>query len=282
MVRPTGGEDNFDLAGYGFGTSSSGGVVTQLCSLIGNAIHMAYLRAPGLSSDVRLAKPIVWQMGLLFSQDAFRQVCTVNLLARYLHSTELPKRILVIGDGHGILSALLHARYPEAKICLIDLGAVLFFQAFHLRKAFPQATQSVVDEDSSDGENSVFQFCPAELLDRLPADPVDIALNVASMQEMDPSAISNYFSVLRIHGTRLFYCCNRLEKRMPGGEITRFMDYPWSAQDEHLVDELCPWHQWFFGYGSSPHVEAFGLPLPLMHRFASTCWHRLTRLSRTA
>ena len=40
-----------------------------------------------------------------------------------------------------------------------------------------------------------------------------------------------------------FYCCNREEKRLPDGTITRFADYPWRGSDRVLVDERCPWHQ---------------------------------------
>ena len=76
--------------------------------------------------------------------------------------------------------------------------------------------------------------------------PVDTALNIASMQEMDPSVISAYFDDLRAIGyyrQLAFYCCNREEKRLPDGEVTRFSEYPWNSSDKMIVDELCPWHQ---------------------------------------
>jgi hypothetical protein len=273
-------EDHFDLAGYGFGLSGSWSFPARVISWAGNTLHMAYLGLPGLRQNVRGAKGVVQRMGLVFSQDAFRQVCTLNLLVRQMQTTQNPERILIIGDGHGILSALLHTCYPSARIFLADLGSVLFFQSYHLHKAFPDAQQILTDEDTDGNDSAVFNFCPADRLDTLPQERLDLAINVASMQEMDPSVISRYFTLLRQHNTQLFYCCNRLDKRLGGGEIARFMDYPWSPADEHLTDGPCPWHQWFFGFGSSPHIRLLGLPMPFMHRYEGIHWHRLTKLSR--
>lgn len=279
VVRSANG--NLELAGYGFGTSEGTSLASRVCSWVGNALHMAFLRMPNLRSDVRIARFIVRRMGLQFSQDAFRQVCTVNLLARHLAAAgESPEGILVIGDGHGILSALLHDRFPKARIYLVDLGPVLLFQAVNLQKAFPEALQFLADEETNREGTAVFHFYPAESADKLRALTIDVAVNIASMQEMDPAVIAHYFSVLRsFDSRRLFYCCNRLDKHMPGGEVTRFMDYPWSPDDTHYVDELCPWHQWFVGRSPSAHVTLWGVPMPFVHRFANHAWHRLTRLS---
>src|SRR5205823_5026710 len=61
--------------------------------------------------------------------------------------------------------------------------------------------------------------------------PLDLVINIASMQEMDAPVIAAYFEDLRSRqdGRALyFYCCNREEKRLPDGTITRFAEYPWS------------------------------------------------------
>ena len=277
-VRPI-DKDDFKLAGYGFGSNAYGSLFARLFAWAGNAIHLSYLGLPGLRQDVRMAKRVIQSMGLAFSQDAFRQVCTLNLLVRKMETMQDPHRILIIGDGHGILAALLHSRYPNSRIFLADLGSVLFFQAYHLHKAFPGAPQVLIDEDLDNHDNAVFSLCPADRVDMLPQDELDLAINLASMQEMDPAVTANYFALLRQRKTRLFYCCNRLEKHLEGGEITRFMDYPWSPADKHLVDGPCPWHQWYFGRGASPNVRLCGVPVPMMHRYDGKHWHRLTRLN---
>jgi hypothetical protein len=269
--------NDLELVGSGFGESGNLGAVARVSALVGNSLHLACLAMPDLRQDVVDARATVERMGLVFSQDAFRQACTLNLLASHLGSVA-PERILVIGDGHGILSALLHVRYPNARIFLADLGPVLLFQAHHLYRAFPDVAQAITDENAAG--TATFNFCPADRLDTLPPESLDLAINVASMQEMDPAVTASYFAVLRQHDTSLFYCCNRVEKRMVGGEVARFMDFPWLPSDVHLVDALCPWHQWFVGRGTSPHVRLLGVPVPLMHRYDGPHWHRLTRLGK--
>ena len=212
VVRKIGGE-KFYRAGYGFGASDSKGFINSICSYIGNYFSLAFLKSPGLRHDVNQAKWLVKRMDLVFSQDAFRQVCTLNFLNRYSNLITEPRKILIIGDGHGILTALLKARFPSARFILIDLGSVLFFQSYYLSKAFPGASQIIADEAATDG-SEVFTFCPAECLDAMPEGNIDLAINIASMQEMDPEIIASYFDIMRSHATRLFYCCNRLEKRI--------------------------------------------------------------------
>ena len=79
--------------------------------------------------------------------------------------------------------------------------------------------------------------------------PANFAVNIASMQVMDPLVIAAYFDDLRsIAGNQklMFYCCNSEEKALPDGTITRFSDYPWATGDEILADEHCPWHQQYY------------------------------------
>jgi hypothetical protein len=59
--------------------------------------------------------------------------------------------------------------------------------------------------------------------------PLDLAMNIASFQEIDPPLVREYFDDLRdVAGRRrlALYCCNREEKRLPDGTIIRFDDYP--------------------------------------------------------
>lgn len=272
-----------DLVGYGFGESGRSSIASQTFSAIGNWLHLLVLDTPGLRAQVPLAKKVVRQMGLHFSRDAFRQTCTDWFLGGVIEDDAAgsgPRTILIIGDGHGILSALLHIRFPAARIFLIDLGATLLFQAAYLAKAFPSASHALTDEDVALACDATFSYCPADRIESLPNGDIDLAINVASMQEMTPAVVAGYFKLLRKRRTRLFYCCNRLEKRLSGGELLRLMDYPWLTADVHLVDEACPWHQWFFGRSRAPRVRVCGVPIPLVHRYDGVHWHRLTRLAQ--
>ena len=78
--------------------------------------------------------------------------------------------------------------------------------------------------------------------------PIGLAINICSMQEMDPAIISDYFNFIRRSGNNAtyFYCVNRIEKRLPDGTIVSFFKYPWDEKDKILVDELCPWQQKYY------------------------------------
>jgi hypothetical protein len=57
------------------------------------------------------------------------------------------------------------------------------------------------------------------------------------------------------------------------------MDYPWDLLDTHHVDELAPWHQWFFAVGGpSPNFKYKGVSVPFIHVYDGPHWHRLTKL----
>ncbi len=81
--------------------------------------------------------------------------------------------------------------------------------------------------------------------------PIDFVINIASMQEMNPSVIAKYFEDLRVVAKSrqlVLYCANRKEKRLPDGTLTKFSEYPWSQNDDVLAEGLCPWHQYFYSF----------------------------------
>ena len=65
------------------------------------------------------------------------------------------------------------------------------------------------------------------------------------MQEMNIETVNQYFSFIRAQSRRkkYFYCCNRLSKTLPAGNIIKFDDYDWKDSDKILFDELCEWYQ---------------------------------------
>ena len=86
------------------------------------------------------------------------------------------------------------------------------------------------------------------------------------MGEMNPPVVAAYFDDMRAIAHErdvLFYCCNRQEKKLPDGVVTRFADYPWRAEDQIMVDELCPWTQFYYSI-----LPPFYRPYdgPFMHR----------------
>jgi len=263
------------ILGYGFGESDRRPSWLGHCLReVEIATKLLLLSQRGLFWELLKARRTVRKMGLFFSTDAFRHVCTMCLLKTKL--TSPPGTVALIGDGPGIMSAFLRETWPSARLILIDLGATLAVQAQNLEKAYPKDFHVLAGGGGADAH---FTYVPAENLGNLPAGEIDLAINVASMQEMKSVSVQKYFTILREKKTKVFYCCNRLEKIMPDGEVSRFMDYPWLTKDSHLVDEPCPWHNWFLGVSGKPAFRLGRFAVPLVRHYDGPHWHRLTELS---
>jgi hypothetical protein len=281
VVRKRNGYD-FDLQGYGFGDLQATSLPAKISAWM--TIH-SYLLTLKDREDIRrtagIAKGIAKKMGCAFTYDCFRQVCALVLLRKYL-SVDKEWKVINIGDGYGYLSCLLKTFYPNAKIFLVDLGKTLLFQSVYCQKVFPHAQHVLVTPDATgDGQEADFIYCPAEHIG-LTQQKFNLAVNVASMQEMNPATVALYFDFLRqrLESDNLFYCCNRLEKVMPGGEISSLMQYPWSPQDQHLIDELCPWYKYMIHHRMSARGPQWGaLRIPFINYFDGDIWHRLTKLA---
>jgi SAM-dependent methyltransferase len=238
-----------------------------------NTKELSRLIPAGLSLSKRIEVP--------FTYDCFRQICTFSLLRR--HASE--GRIVIIGDGFGYLAAFIKMMWPRSQIFLIDIGKILFFQAYHCQKAFPDHSHQLsIDaggRTNPNAENADFIFCPAEHTTSLKQFKFDVAINVASMQEMNSRTINEYFNFLRhtLKKKNIFYCCNRKKKIMPAGEISEFYKYPWTRGDRHLVDEPCPWHLFFWGFpNSAVGPQLLGWKVPFINYFDGLHLHRMTVL----
>lgn len=233
---------------------------------------------------MRVALDLVKRMGFPFTYDCFRQVCALSLILNYLPKKK-ELRVLNIGDGYGFLSALIKEIIPEAKICLVDLGKTLLFQAHYCLKAHPQKKHALIVNGTEQEQiryDADFIYCPAEELPQLAPLSFDLAINIASMQEMNERSIKYYFDFLRTNmkEENLFYCCNRLEKRMPDGEVSRFFSYPWSSDDNDLIDETCSWYRHFFSiHKAKMGPKIFKWRVPFVNYFDGMIRHRLTILS---
>jgi len=231
-----------------------------------------------------IARKVAARMGLDFSYDCFRQVCSLQLIGKYSSLGRGRGTCLVIGDGYGFLSCLLKDVYPDCRVILIDLGKTLLFQARHCQNAFPSARHLLVDfNNDCNIEDADFVYCPAEKIDSIRTFiHVCWAINIASMQEMNKGTVESYFSFLRdvLVQDNLFYCCNRKEKIMHGGEVSRFYEYPWNPMDKNFIDGACPWHKFFLSHRRAKHGPTFfGIRVPFVNYFNGQHFHRLSRLA---
>jgi len=276
------------LAGFGFGDLENKSLLSQALSWL--TISSYLFRFPNrknLLRLIRIAIPLAKKMGFAFSYDAFRQVCALNLILMHNGKTKKRLNILNIGDGYGFLSALIKIVFKDSLICLVDLGKVLLFQAHYCEKAHPDCSHRLV-QGSADTINQLdtdFAYCPAEYLEGLGEISFDLAINIASMQEMNQASIARYFDFLRNHTSShdLFYCCNREEKEMLGGETSKFLSYPWRKDDIYLVDEYCPWYGYFFSFSHTKNTpRLFKIRIPFISYFDGPHRHRLARLRTIA
>jgi len=214
-----------------------------------------------------LACEITRTQNRAYDLDVLRQALSVSFLARQAPFFRFPTSLAcVIGDGFASMTALLLASNSASRVVLVNLSKTLLVDLWYLKlwmgaENFEKSVDLVTGEDAllgllekpsdvsaREGKVIAIQAKDHMLLRYL---PLTMAVNIASMQEMDPPVIAEYFNDLRnTQGNQplVFYCCNRVEKFLPDGTITRFTSYPWSTNDNVLVDELCPWHQYYYSF----------------------------------
>jgi len=237
--------------GPGFGSYRLHLLKTQIYTYMTIGSYLCKLRnKKRLLKIMQVAVPLAKRMGLDFSYDCFRQVCTLSLIMDNINKRDGRINVINIGDGYGFLSALIKEVFPNSLICLVDLGKSLLLQAHYCGKIHPGYSHHLLlgsRLNAGEHANADFLYCPAEYLEGLNGLSFDLAINIASMQEMNKNSIDLYFDFLRRNMVKnnLFYCCNREEKKMPRGEISGFFSYPWVEKDVHLIDDQCPWHRYF-------------------------------------
>ena len=209
-------------------------------------------------SGFRVAKKAKRQVDF----DCIKQVLSVDLLLKYKILNKV-KTVVVIGDGYGYTTSLLRTILPEATIICVNLGRMLFFDVYYVKRIFPDEKCYLNNEFKFNSmQKASIVFLEAEKLQDLFLLPVDLYINIASIQEMNMSAICDYFRIMRSgeKGERYFYCCNRVKKKLPDGSVVCFEAYPWDRNDDVILDELCPWYQ-RFPVWQPPFWKAFDGPI---------------------
>jgi putative sugar O-methyltransferase len=220
-----------------------------------------------------LAGRIAKMQSRAYTLDILRQALTLAWMFEQTPSDLRDARtILVIGDGFGTLTSLLHLCLPQAKIVLINLVKTLYADLLYIRRALPGVAYGLTNDEQRIADLLARPDVPivalrADDAPLLSSIDIDVAFNIASMQEMTPKTIAQYFAALRGGGACLFYCCNREEKTLPDGTVARFSSYPWHESDVVVADGLCPWHQQFYTFKP-----------PFYRSYDGPHLHRLVRL----
>ncbi|MDO8748007.1 MAG: putative sugar O-methyltransferase [Candidatus Omnitrophota bacterium] len=256
--------------GYGFGDLQPTNALNRTLKYFCNLTYFIKLQhKKEILTLIEESRVIIKKINSYLSYDCFRQICSLSVIRQYLkidHHEEF--NILVIGDGFGFLSALLKKIYPNCKITLLDLGKVLLFQAINLQRIYPKQTHFLITNSFDAGEVD-FLYVPADKSMNMKNLKYRLLINIASMQEMDYKTINDYFALMRRNSAKdnLFYCCNRKQKILPGGEVINFSRYPWVNTDRYLVDEVCPFYKYHFS-----------AVFPFIHKFDGVFIHRLANL----
>jgi hypothetical protein len=199
--------------------------------------------------------------GQIFSNDVTRCALTVDYLKKNIGDLN-SKTITIIGDGYGRLGCLIKLLFPKSRIIYINLGRTLLFDYYYSFKVFPKLQHKLVKNLINFTKD--FNYVEAEFYKELEIKS-DVFVNIASMQEMNLEQINDYFTLIKKNPDQLFYCCNRLSKKLPDNSVINFLEYPWQGF-EILKDELCPWHQKF------PSLKP-----PFIRKFDGPTQHRLAR-----
>ncbi len=165
----------------------------------------------------------------------------------------------IIGDGFGFMTSLLIESNISRKIYLVNLSKVLLIDLIFLKKTFGEKifnskvhlvtnkndlnkAEKITSEDNGiqiiaiEAKNyDLIQYCN-----------FNFVMNIHSMQEMNHKIIEMYFNFIRKSRADkiLFYCCNRVSKKLFDGTELKFDEYYWKKNDNIIFDEICPlWNQ---------------------------------------
>lgn len=261
-------------------------------SIRGRALYTVDRLSYRAASARLAAYPTVWRAARHLIRDLsghpnftlHKSACVLSLLVDHWRVHGLsPKVFALIGDGQGILGALIRRVLPGVRLYCIDLPKILVFQVGTHALADPAAKLALLGAQGQNQVSNVTFVLPQDV-ERIP-EQVDCAMAVVSMQEMTSYSIQAYFAFLRRRSgsQSRFYCANQLRKEMPGGEVSSFYDYPWRPDDEIFIDGPCPYYTHFiapYTWHNGPRV--FGMRVPWINYFDGVIMHRLVHLAPEA
>ena len=196
-----------------------------------------WLATDGLPAEHILSEPedgIGFRLddGRFVSADIARFQRSVATLSRQGILGELtragsPPRVIEIGGGYGGLALHVMRILKECRYILVDLPETLLFSASYLALHAPGKRLYLYDPaDPLDAEAlSEFDFVllPDYRLDTLAGFEFDLAINIASMQEMRVDQIERYLDFLRTTCRGVLYSCNR-DRQNRNNELPSLFD----------------------------------------------------------
>lgn len=235
----------------------------------------------------KIARYIAHQQKRAYDIDCLRHALVISFIIEKLNNNLKDNPVTcIIGDGFSFMTNLLINMKFTNKIYLINLSKVLIADLLYLKacignELFNSSVNLVtnkdelilVEENHKHKKKLQIIAIQAKDFELLEFCNFNFAINMNSMQEMNLDIIKKYFYFIKKSKSKekiLFYCCNRVEKKLFDGSIIRFDDYPWNENDKILFDESCPiWNQ-----------RTYMIKPPFYINFMGEYKHRLVFLSK--
>ena len=177
--------------------------------------------------------------------DVMKHAFTFNLLNRH---NLFNNNICIIGDGKAnCVGGLLTMNQKDIKIFSINLTEALIHDYLFIRDTNLLDDDSVIvvnHEKDLENPNKKLFLIDASNAHFLKNKNINLFINIASMQEMKPETVDDYFQVIKSNSA-YFYCCNSEYKKLIGGEKLFFNQYPW-GDCKKIVWEDCSWYQKYY------------------------------------
>jgi len=267
--------NEYSIDGFGFGSYQPKNLINQVKSLPKRVLLSYLLRKHHCPKYlVSAGREIVAKSGFVFHFDSVKQILSLSTILKTLGKGDNLTRqgirsVCVIGDGYAFFSNLIRHIDPDIRVISVNLGRTLFFDVLFSERCYPEMHPILLTAEESKKvqlASSQLAFVEAEKFSLLENLDIDLFINIASMQEINPEVVEKYFKYMRSSQKSpcYFYCCNRLRKELPDGTLTEFMKYPWKNSDDVLLDKLCPWYQ---KYPLSRPPFWHPIDCPVQHRF---------------
>lgn len=257
----------------GFGGNQQTSFLKQIYHNIGQYFVFSKLGKYKKYPEYKQAKEICLQQARCLDLDMLRNVFTLDMLKKELLQKQKISKACIIGDGQSNFCSLALNLKSFDKLIHVNLPEVLLNDTILLARLntivpeqikFAQ-TKEQITKYISDNTTKLILVSAAEC-DILRNLNIELFINIASMQEMTNKLVDNYFEIIKSN-TAYFYCCNRENKTLMGGEELIFEQYPW-GDCKIMLDELCPWHQSFYAITKS---------LKFIHKYDGPIRHRLVK-----
>jgi putative sugar O-methyltransferase len=147
----------------------------------------------------------------------YHLACIAPHLPMEVRSGQQRLSAIEIGPGTGLLALAIKQLLPNSALVLVDLPETFAFSSIFLTMVLPESRFVFLDgfeREPDSWREYDFTLITPEAARRLPSTSFDLAVNTDSMQDMEPTAIRDYFTLLRrlLRPPALFYSSNRVKK----------------------------------------------------------------------